>query len=227
MNKAIVTTINYAGLNFEGLMLPDGSYAVGLAQLNPLLAVPQKNAARDLKSLLGKEFQYLKVASELNPRKVSILTLPQLSTVVKGLAKQGNKQAWKLLDACFLEKMERIFDSAFGNEVGEREREARFKLRMRSKVTRRSYTDILKERLIKQYGEDGYKKLATNGYFRDVTVLVNDHLFNQPHFKCNRDNMDDYQLREIEHFEAQLDRRARRKLDHTAEQLLNWMLENF
>jgi len=144
MSKAIVTTIKYAGLVFEGLMLPDGTYMIGTSQLNPLLSVPPKNATRTVNRALGEGFQFLRVSSELNPKKINALTLDQLSSVIKALAKKGNEQAWNLLDACFLEKMERIFDSAFGIEVEERKREQRFAARLMTKATFRPLTDELK-----------------------------------------------------------------------------------
>ena len=145
MNKAIVQKINYAGLEFEGLMLPDGSYRIGLSQLYPLLAVPPRNASRTVRRLLGKEFQFLQVQSELNPKKVNTISLEELTKVIKTLAKRGEEKAWALLEASFTEKIERIFDAAFGKEVEEREREAKFKARLQHKKQfRPKFTDWLK-----------------------------------------------------------------------------------
>lgn len=145
MTKAIVSTITYAGMTFEGLMLPDGSYQIGVSQLSALLQFPNKNASREVKGILGKGFQFLKTASELHPKKVNTLTLPQLAKVIKAFARKGNEAAWDLLDACFLEKMERIFDEHFGNVVEERVREQRFAARMMTKATFRPLTDALQE----------------------------------------------------------------------------------
>lgn len=142
-SKAILTEINHAGLTFSGLMMPDGQYLIGVSQLNSLNLIPQKNASRVVKGLLGKEFQFLKVLSELHPKRVDTLTLEQFGQVVKMLAKKGNEAAWAILEASLLEKLERIFDASFGVEIDEREREQRFAARLMTKATFRPLTDEL------------------------------------------------------------------------------------
>lgn len=145
MTKAIVTTINYAGLSFDGLMLPDGSYAIGVSQLSALFQFPSKHASRTVKAILGQGFQFPKSASEINPKKVNILSLDHLTIVATVLMTQGNEIATKFVMASVTEKMERVFDNAFGVVVEEREREQRFAARLMTKATFRPLTDALLE----------------------------------------------------------------------------------
>lgn len=143
MNKAIVTKINYAGLEFEGLMLPDGSYGVALPQIAALFQFPNKHASRQVKSLLGNGFQFPKAKSELHPKAVNYLTLETFSLLTIHLMKKGNAVAEAFVFASVTEKIERIFDNAFGVVVEERDREARFAARLETKIAFRPLTDQL------------------------------------------------------------------------------------
>ena len=45
-------------------MFDDGSYGVAIQQAATLFSVPQNNAQRDFKTLLGKGFQFLKIKAK-------------------------------------------------------------------------------------------------------------------------------------------------------------------
>ena len=84
LKKAVVATVNYAGFEFPGLKLPDGSYAIAVTQVvelfqrsNEGFQFAKRQASRDIKYLLGNGFQFLKSASEIHPKKVNILTIEQ------------------------------------------------------------------------------------------------------------------------------------------------------
>lgn len=146
--KAIVTEIEYAGLSFEGLMLPNGKYAIAFTQARELFLVKSvlpKNATRAIKALLPKDLSFSKIPTEMNSRPVWVLELNQISQLVLSLAFTGNEVAQKFAMASVSEKLERVFDSAFGVIVEERERELRFAARLSSKATFRPLTDLLKE----------------------------------------------------------------------------------
>jgi hypothetical protein len=57
----------------------DGTFAVAVSQLAELNLVSQYNASRDLKAILGKDFQLVKSSSELNPKKFNIIVDKQVS----------------------------------------------------------------------------------------------------------------------------------------------------
>jgi hypothetical protein len=84
-------------------MLPDGTYAIGVSQLAEIFQFPKKNANRDIKALLGKallgeDFQFLKVYSELSPKPVNALSVKDaeiLIGVMNSRKTQKNKDTEK------------------------------------------------------------------------------------------------------------------------------------
>lgn len=142
--KAIVTKINYAGLAFDGLMLPDGSYAIAFKQVDTLFNLGlQKNITRGVKALFPKGTQdFKKTLTEMSTNQMWILTLDQFSACCAILCTK-NEFAMNFVLASTTEKLERIFDSAFGVVIEEREREQRFAARLMTKASFRPLTDQL------------------------------------------------------------------------------------
>ncbi len=134
MLKAIVAEIEYAGLKFEGLMLPDGSYGIALSQICKLFLEWQKASLKRVESNTGLTFEsgkdYVRIATELNNKKSVVIKLDCLSRILMVFAFKGHVRAQNFILACTLEKLERIFDKAFDKQVAEEERENRFKKRM-------------------------------------------------------------------------------------------------
>ncbi len=98
--KAVVASVNYAGFEFPGLKLPDGSYAIAVSQVveifqrsNEGFQFAKNHASRDIKYLLGKDFQFAKSASEIHPKKVNILTIEQFGELAFHVAFRGNDVA--------------------------------------------------------------------------------------------------------------------------------------
>lgn len=56
-DKARVTQIKYAGLEFEGLMLPSGEYAIALAQFSVVFLESRKISVTQLKKLTSIDFK--------------------------------------------------------------------------------------------------------------------------------------------------------------------------
>jgi hypothetical protein len=82
MSRAKVTPINFGCLTLEGLMLENGNFAVAVPQISELFQFDKNQASRDIKTLLGADFQFDKTKSELHPKEVNILTLPQLEKLM-------------------------------------------------------------------------------------------------------------------------------------------------
>jgi len=97
MTKAIVAKIDLGFVKFDGLMLPDGSYAIGASQVAKLIGFDNEHSSRDIKALLGRDFQFAKVVSELSPKPVNTLTIPELEQLLKVFAMNGNEQAQIIL----------------------------------------------------------------------------------------------------------------------------------
>ena len=128
--KAVVTQIEYAGLSFEGLMLPSGEYAVTLKQFSDIFLESQNPSAKRLKVKTGIDFKTRKLPTETNRKPSVIISLEDMGLMIQVLAQKGNQQAIAFAVASITEKLERIFDAAFGKEVTEREREVRFNERL-------------------------------------------------------------------------------------------------
>lgn len=220
--KALVAKVAIGPFIVEGLMLPDGTYAIGFSQLEAVNLVPQKNASRYLKSLLGKGFKFLKVDSELNRKQVNVLTLDQFIEVVKILAMKGNSSALDFLCQMAGLSLHQLFSDAFGQQLEEKDRQEWLTKRLTSKITRKQWIDLIRDRYIELYGEAPGPSL-----YQSLTVIVNQRLFGRPHFNRNRDNMTLAQLKKIQTFEGVLVMRMEKhplmKPDDAVLEALNFM----
>ena len=97
MTKAIVAKIDLGFVKFDGLMLPDGSYAIGVPQIAELVGLDKGQASRDIKRLLGDDSSLDKVSSELSNSLVNILTIPEFEQLLKVFAMNGNEHAQIIL----------------------------------------------------------------------------------------------------------------------------------
>lgn len=143
--RSQITTIEYAGMSFEALMHPDGSYGIAVSQVAKLISATPQNLVKSLKRKLGKDIPLLRAATELNSNKAIVLTLEQTSKYMVQMAFEGNEVARAFVEASVTEKLERIVDQAFGVKVSEEQRESRFASRIDTKRTFRVLTDALKE----------------------------------------------------------------------------------
>ena len=96
LNKAVVSQVDLGFTKIEGLMLPNGTYAVAVPQVADLFSIPNKHASRDFKALLGLD-HLDKIKSELNSQDVNIIYVAQILELIHILASQGNKVAYKML----------------------------------------------------------------------------------------------------------------------------------
>jgi hypothetical protein len=96
-NKARVATVRIGHIEIEGLLLVDGSFAIGVSQVAELFSFDQSQATRTLKRLMGEDFSFRKTFSELNSKPVNILTLAQLEQLTIVLASSGNGKARDIL----------------------------------------------------------------------------------------------------------------------------------
>jgi hypothetical protein len=180
--KAVVASVNYAGFEFPGLQLPDGSYAIAVSQVvelfqrnNEGFQFLKNNAQRDIKYLLGNGFQFLKSASEINPKKVNILTIEQFGELVFEVAFRGNDVAKAILKASVSITIEQAFDIAFDNKRSLEEYQEKQKARVQGKVTRRTLTNSIRD-YVKANSNDlseNYQKFIYN----NCTDLVNRIVF--------------------------------------------------
>jgi len=159
MSKAKIAQIKFGGLEIEGLLLPDGSFGIGVSQVAELFQFLNKNASRDFKAMLGEGFQFLKTTSELHPKAVNYLTLVQFEKVLRYYDRAGNVAAQALTDSLVGLSLVQLFSDAFGIKFDKGDRQEWLKQRMSGKNVRRTLTDSIQDYLIlnAESLSEGYK----------------------------------------------------------------------
>jgi len=203
MTKAIVAKIDLGFVKFDGLMLPDGIYAIAVPQIADLIGLDKSQASRNIKRLLGKDFRLSKITTEYTNAAVNTLTIKEFSLLLVELTAAKHPVARALASVFAEEAIDRRYDTAFGKKVSESERNQILAQRMKRLLARRAWTDVLQDRHIQCYGTK-----PTPRQFKDWTVRVNEVLFSRKHFNCDRDNMQSEEQRTIEMFENMAIRRA-------------------
>jgi len=202
--KAIVATIELGFAKVEGLMMPDGAYAIAVPQLADIFQYRRNYASQTFKRILGDDFSPHKISTELGKQKINVINLPEAVRLIKALAINGNPIADEFLDAILEEGLDRRFARAFNLRVDEEEYDARIRRRMDRILARTTYTDFIRDRYLELYGTKPPQRL-----YRDITVMVNRKLFGRDHFFCDRDNMNETQQQAIAHFETFVNLRAK------------------
>lgn len=220
--KAVTTKVNLGFAIIDGLMLPNGDFAVGMPQVSEVFQFANMHASRDVKALLGDGFQFAKIKSELNPKPVNILTLDQFKQVIKVLAGRGNKIALAFVDAIFDEGLDRRFNRAFDIKTSEDEYNERIKFRVLRVETRLEWTDVLMKRHMELFGCKPEPK-----QYAYWTKRVNMSLFGQPNFNYDRDTMTKKQQTTIQHFEICAVRWSEQNPKMDCEELLEMMLARY
>jgi hypothetical protein len=230
--NAIKAQITLGNLLLDVYQLPDGAYCFSRVQLAELCDMTTRRIGQILdsnrvKTLQGieKNEKLTRVKYEGGTKPFDAISLDTASVLFGVLAKNGNEVALDICIAAMAESLETRADAAFGVQRTAEERNNWFAIRMKSKSTRRAYTDILKERIVELEGVDAYADKRAY-FFKEVTVAVNMALFGQPHFNCNRDNMDEDQLTMIEMLERMVAKRALKFPEATAEEIITWCVEN-
>lgn len=197
--RATTLDVDFGFAKVEGLMLPDGSYAIAVSQIAEKFSFSQSHATRQVKALLGKSSDLTKVSSDIAQRPVNVVTIAQFKSVVLALSKQGDPVAGAFVEALIEEGIERRFDTAAGVKVEEAEYNKRVADRMQRVKTLRQWTDVIRDRHRALHGCD-----APTETYKELMRRVNLALFNVAHFKCDRDNMTEDQQMTIRTFEGLL-----------------------
>lgn len=141
---AEVTTVAIGHLQVEGLLGSDGRFYIAAPQVSDRFSVPQKNLSRDIKSLMGKDFQFLKIKTKLNPKAINALTLADFERLVAKLDRAGNQTAQDFRDDLAGLSLHQLFADAFGLKFEAEERQAWLRDRQEGKKVRRTFTDAIK-----------------------------------------------------------------------------------
>ncbi len=199
--KAVVATVTYAGFEFPGLKLPDGSYAISpkarhcviaVSQVADIFQFDQNQGSRSIKRLLYKDFQFDRATSELNPKKVNIILLEDFGKLVNAIARSKDKAyenarelAYAIQDASVTTSIEQAFDIAFDNKQKLEDYQAKQKARVQGKITRRTLTNSIRDYVNANSDNlsDNYKKFIYN----NCTDAVNRIVFGRSSKKLKED----------------------------------------
>lgn len=157
-SKATIQTIEFLGTPVQILMLPSGEFRIAISQAAQIddFQFVKNNVQRDIKALLGADFQFLKVASEINPRPVNTLSIPEFERLLVALALKGNTKAIEWVSASVGLTFTSLAHDAFGLEFGAEERKRWYAARMQHK---RSYHPLF-TRWVKADNGDYIKRLS-------------------------------------------------------------------
>lgn len=210
MTKTIVrakrTTVDIAGIEIQGLMLPDGDYRMSNTDAGKAISVGSRQLGNfrnstAFKALQDGGFQPGEITEVRMPDGRAIAKTSDLETIAAFWAymSSSNSTAFALTVALATETITRRFDRAFDQQVTEEEYDAQLVLRFKRLDSRKLWTDVVRDRMV----EHGYyqDRKRVSAEFRALTVKVNLALFDQPHFKCDRDTMNDNEQELIADFE--------------------------
>jgi hypothetical protein len=204
-----VTTVNFGGLEFEGLLLSTGEFAVGLSQLHHLGLVQQNLSQKRLEASLGITFQSgKKVRTSLNPKEINTIGLDDLRKIIIASANKGNDKGKELRDALVGLSLQQVFSDAFGVKFEKDDRRAFLKARVSGKVTRRTLTDAIADWLTRSNPSENTKRFI----YRNVTDLVYKGLFGKTAQRLKdergagelRDCMSEAELKLLDRIEANI-----------------------
>ena len=92
-----VSRINFGSIEFDALLSSEADskgkprFYVGVSQASTLFQLRISDATRNIKALLGKDFQLLKMRTDLNPKAVNVITLSQFETVQESWTRKATR----------------------------------------------------------------------------------------------------------------------------------------
>ena len=199
-SRAAKAQVKIGHIEIEGLMLPDGSFAIGVPQVARLFSIATGHAARDFKALLGIEKPMTKVQTELHSNPVNILSLPEFELLIAKLDRAGNIPAQEFRDSLTGLALHQLYCDAFDIKFEQQDRQNWLKERQEGKLCRRSLTDATK--LLIEQGEKlnyGYITLQTYEACKLSTKYKEyKSRYKDDHF---RDTLTDGEIRNVKKFE--------------------------
>lgn len=96
--RAVTAKVDLGFAIIDGLMLPNGYFAVGMPQVSEVFQFSNTHSSRDIKSLLGEGFDFVKIKTDLHPKEINAITLAQLFQIA--LALYNKKPEKSRLDFC-------------------------------------------------------------------------------------------------------------------------------
>lgn len=137
---AQITDVPIGLLTVPGLMDEEGKFYVGVPQVAEQFQFPIKHASRDIKALLGKDFQFPKFKTKLNPKAINAIPLENFAKLIVAVANSGNIIAQQLRDDLIGLSLHQLFCDAFNVKFEQEQRQEFLKWRQ---ITREDFHPIL------------------------------------------------------------------------------------
>jgi len=137
---ATVTDVPVGYLTIPGLMDEHSEFYVGVPQIAEQFQFPVKHASRDIKSLLGKDFEFPKLKTPLNPKAINAVPLDRFESLLFELALKGNEGAISFSRMLIGLSLRQLFSDAFKVKFEEEERQEFLKWRQ---ITRLDFHPVL------------------------------------------------------------------------------------
>ena len=161
---ATVATVKLGHLEFEGLMFEDGTYGIAVPQICSIFQFLIKNTSRDIKALLGKDFQFLKAHTTLHPKAVNVLQLIDFEKLLFELMIKGSPIAVGISRDLIGLSLTQLFSDAFGKKFEKEERQV--ELRNRQEERRKTKETIKEmETAIRNWSENGKRFAITTDFW--------------------------------------------------------------
>lgn len=91
--RAEIATVRIGHLEFEGLMLPDGTFGIAVPQICSVFQIDKNQGLETFKAILGEQFQFDKWRSDLQIEAVDVVPISGFTKLILGLAKNSNPLA--------------------------------------------------------------------------------------------------------------------------------------
>jgi hypothetical protein len=146
--RAEIATVRIGRLEFEGLMIANGTFGIGVPQIALLTKTSSNTASRDFKRLLGDDFKTSKVKTVYNKNYINFVTLYVFELILARLDRSGNTEAQNIRDLLVGLSLHQLFSDAFYVKFEKEERQRWLEDRGNGKIYRRTLTDSIKDYLL-------------------------------------------------------------------------------
>lgn len=131
--KAQIATVNLGHIQVEGLLGNDANFYVAIPQIAERFSFDKNQASRDIKGLLGRDFQFAKAVTPLNSKAVNIVSIDQFQRILIELSIKGNVLAQEVLRDMSALGLHQLFCDAFGIQLDAEDRALWLQRRTESK----------------------------------------------------------------------------------------------
>jgi hypothetical protein len=104
----------------------------------------RNTASRDIKRLMGKDFETSKWLTKFNNKAINVLSLVNFEKLLAKLDRTGNAKAQEIRDSLIGLSLQQLFCDAFDIKFAKEDRQKWLICRQRTKITFRPFTDQLK-----------------------------------------------------------------------------------